>query len=175
MSQSTALLRVLRKGPLLSGPIRASMRHVPTFLGRMAMERWMLLSRAVPGHLRQLAEMRAASLVECAWCMDVSTAIGREMGFSDELIEAVGDWQASPILTDDQRLVIEYADRLSRTPVVVPADVTGRLAERFSRRQIVDLTNTITWENARARFNQALGLDPEGYSAETQARGRPLG
>ena len=34
----------------------------------------------------------------------------------------------------------------------------------FSEKQVVELTQLIAWENARARFNRAFGIEPDGYN-----------
>lgn len=69
----------------------------------------------------------------------------------------------SPELSDDERLVIEYADVLSRTPVGVSDDLRARMNAEFSEKQIVELTNEIAWEHARARFNRGLGIESDGF------------
>ena len=70
----------------------------------------------------------------------------------------------SPDLTAAERLVIEFADGLSRTPVVVSDDVRCRLGDEFSEKQIVELSHTVAWEHARARFNRGLGIESDGFS-----------
>lgn len=37
------------------------------------------------------------------------------------------------------------------------------LERHFSPRQIVELTHTVAWENARARFNRGFNIQPDGY------------
>jgi len=69
----------------------------------------------------------------------------------------------SPELTDRERLVVEFADGMSRTPVAVSDDLRRRLRLEFSEKQIVDLANTISWEHARARFNRGLGVASDGF------------
>jgi len=63
----SALVRTSRKGPTLPGPVRASWRHKPTFFGKMAMERWIASSRAMPIDLKTLASLRASAMVGCVW------------------------------------------------------------------------------------------------------------
>ena len=70
----------------------------------------------------------------------------------------------SPDLTATERLVIEYADAVSRTPVDVSDELRERLRAEFTEKQIVELTNTIAWEHARARFNRGLGIESDGFS-----------
>lgn len=95
--------------------------------------------------------------------MDLGTALGRELGIPDRTIDAVADWRSSTELTDEQRLVVEYAEQLSMTPANVTDEVYERLRAGFSERQIVELTNLIAWENARARFNRGFRVEPDGY------------
>jgi len=66
-------------------------------------------------------------------------------------------------LTDDERVAVEFADALSRTPVDVSLDLRNRLAAAFTEKQIVELSNVIAWEHARARFNRGLGIESDGF------------
>jgi hypothetical protein len=60
-------VKVLRRGPALPAPYRTALRHKPTLLGKLAMERWIGLGNAMPLDLKQLAQLRAGSLVGCLW------------------------------------------------------------------------------------------------------------
>lgn len=70
----------------------------------------------------------------------------------------------SPDLTDTERLVVEYADAVSRTPVDVTSELRERLRAEFTEKQMVELANTIAWEHARARFNRGSGIESDGFS-----------
>jgi alkylhydroperoxidase family enzyme len=61
-------------------------------------------------------------------------------------------------------LVLEYADRMTRTPVELPDALFARLRERFSDAELVELTSAIAWENYRARFDHAFGIEAENFS-----------
>ncbi len=60
-------LRVLRRGPVFPQPVRIAFAHKPSLLGRLAMERWVSLSRSLPANLKSLAGLRAASMIGCLW------------------------------------------------------------------------------------------------------------
>jgi len=60
--------------------------------------------------------------------------------------------------------VIEYAARMSRTPVEVPATLFASLRQQLNEAQLVELTATIAWENYRARFNHAFDIEAQGFS-----------
>lgn len=69
----------------------------------------------------------------------------------------------SACFSDLERLVLNYADELTRTPVEVPDALFERLRSQFSEAQLVELTSAIAWENYRARFNHAFGAESEGF------------
>ncbi len=63
-----------------------------------------------------------------------------------------------------ERLVLEYADAITDTPVEVPEALFARLREKFNEAQLVELTSAIAWENYRARFSHAFGIEGENFS-----------
>ncbi len=70
-------------------------------------------------------------------------------------------------LTETEKLVIEYAEALTVTPSVADDDLRARMADAFTRKQVVELTQVIAWENARARFNRGFDVQPDGYSIDS--------
>ncbi|HEY1691251.1 MAG TPA: hypothetical protein VGG39_03775 [Polyangiaceae bacterium] len=53
---------------------------------------------------------------------------------------------------------------MTRTPVDVPQRLFDALREHLDAAQMVELTAEIAWENHRARFNHALGIEAQGFS-----------
>ena len=51
---------------------------------------------------------------------------------------------------------------MTRTPVEVADALFAKLREKFTDAQLVELTATLAWENYRARFDHALGVESEG-------------
>ena len=60
--------------------------------------------------------------------------------------------------------MLEYADAMTQTPVEVAGVLFAKLGEKFSDAQLVELTATLAWENYRARFDHAFGVEAEGFS-----------
>jgi len=54
---------------------------------------------------------------------------------------------------------------MTRTPVQIPDQLSAALREHFDPRQMVKLTSAIAWENYRARFDHAFGIEVGGFSA----------
>jgi len=75
------------------------------------------------------------------------------------------NYRNSALFTEIERLVLEYADAMTQTPVEVPDALFAKLREKFTDAQMVELTATLAWENYRARFDHALGVEAEGFTA----------
>ena len=68
------------------------------------------------------------------------------------------------MFSETERLVLEYADAMTKTPVEVPETLFRKLREKFTEAQLVELTATLAWENYRARFDHAFGVEAEGFT-----------
>ncbi len=79
-----------------------------------------------------------------------------EDGITEEQLRELPNFRDSDAFDEDEKLVLEYAEGITRTPVEVSDELFERLRERFDEAQIVDLTWAAAIENLRARFNWAL-------------------
>lgn len=52
---------------------------------------------------------------------------------------------------------------MTSTPVEVPDALFDQLKARFNPAQLVELTAAIAWENYRARFNHAFGIESANF------------
>ncbi len=93
--------------------------------------------------------------------------MGRHSGISEPQIANLQNYQANPNFSGLERAVLEYADGMTCTPVVVSDALFARLREKFSEAQLLELTAAIAWENYRARFNHAFGIEAENFSEGT--------
>ena len=85
--------------------------------------------------------------------------MGRAEGVREEQLRDLGIADESDAFDDTERLVVRYADAMTRTLVEVPAEMFVELRRCFSDPEIVELTTAIAWENWRARFNHALDIE----------------
>ncbi|MGI8554708.1 MAG: carboxymuconolactone decarboxylase family protein [Dehalococcoidia bacterium] len=63
-----------------------------------------------------------------------------------------------------ERLVVAYAEAMTQTPLLMPEALFEALGQHFTNEQLVELTGVIAWENYRARFNHAFGIEAQGFS-----------
>lgn len=116
-----------------------------------------------PRH-RALAELKSATTVRCEYCIDLGSQIARGWGISDEELLAMADYRNASCFSDLDKLILEYATAISRTPVEVSDELFDRLRPHFDNAQLVALTHVINLGNLRARFNLALGIGSSGFS-----------
>ncbi|MDT5307163.1 MAG: hypothetical protein QOE48_2841 [Mycobacterium sp.] len=116
-----------------------------------------------PRH-RALAELKSAMTVRCEYCIDLGSAIAHGWGLTDEELLALSDYQTAICFSDLDKLILEYATALSRTPVEVSDELFEGLRTHFDNAQLVGLTHIITLGNLRGRFNLALGIGAAGFS-----------
>jgi alkylhydroperoxidase family enzyme len=76
----------------------------------------------------------------------------------------LSNYRSDSNFSDLERLVLEYADAMTQTPVEVPDALFARLREKFNEAELVELTSAIAWENYRARFSHAFGIEAENFS-----------
>ncbi|MGH7964379.1 MAG: carboxymuconolactone decarboxylase family protein [Candidatus Binatia bacterium] len=97
--------------------------------------------------------------------MDIGSAVGRKVGVTEAQLFDLARYQESPAFSPLERLVIEYSEAMTKTPVEVPDTLFAALRRHFNEAQLVELTATIAWENYRARFDHAFGIEAQGFSA----------
>jgi AhpD family alkylhydroperoxidase len=139
--------------------------HLPGVLrGYAKLEQPTAASRLLDRRHQALAELKAATMTACAYCIDRGSGVARRSGMTDEELLAVAQYQTSPLFGEVDKLVLSCAEGMSRTPVDVSADLVRRLREHFTDAQIVELTHLVALENLRGRFNLALGIQAAGFS-----------
>lgn len=76
---------------------------------------------------------------------------------------ALPDFENSSEFSPIEKLVMRYAAAMTKTPVEVSDEMFAALRQQFNHKQLVELTSSIAWENFRARFNHAFGIESEGF------------
>jgi 4-carboxymuconolactone decarboxylase len=90
--------------------------------------------------------------------------VGRREGITEQQLVDLGHFETSAAFSELEKLVLRYTEGMTRTPVEVPDDLFDRLREHFDPKQMVELTSIIAWENYRARFDHAFGIEAAGFS-----------
>lgn len=86
-----------------------------------------------------------------------------EIEGGDAKLADLDGWPESSAFGDQERVALEYAETMTYTGRKVDDALFGRLKEKFSEPQIVELTAAIALENFRSKFNPALGVESQGF------------
>jgi alkylhydroperoxidase family enzyme len=78
-------------------------------------------------------------------------------------VQAAANWRDSALFSDDERVALDYAERMTITGERVDDELFARLKARFSEAQIVELTAAVALENFRSKFNPPLGIEAQGF------------
>ena len=153
-----------RESEDMLGPIRVY-AHIPKLLsGYGKLEQTVAKVHLLDLRHRALAELKAATTTRCEYCIDLGSRISRDWGLTDEELLALPNYRTAACFSDVDKLVLDYAAAMSRTPVEVSDELFNALREHFDVPQMVELTHIVALENLRARFNLALGIGSAGFS-----------
>jgi len=132
----------------------------------IAFELGMERAHRLDARVKQLAELRVAALVGCAFCLDIGSALVRRTGVSERQLRELGEYRRSDAFSPLEKAALAWADLLSATPVTIDDDdpALRELRRHLDEAQLVELSAAIAHENLRARLNHALGYGSDGFS-----------
>ena len=112
---------------------------------------------------KNLVELKGAQMIGCEFCVDLGSQICRNSGFSDDELLALPRYRQSDLFTEREKVALDYAVGVMRTPVEVSDELFARVKEHFTDKQIVEITALLTVVNLD-RFNAAFGIGSAGFS-----------
>jgi AhpD family alkylhydroperoxidase len=126
--------------------------------------------------LRDLVNIRASTLNDCAFCLDMHVKEARLHGERDLRVHHSHVWRESPLFTPREKAALEWTDAVTRlSQEGVPDDLYRRTREHFSEKEMTDLTVAIgvinLWNRLAISFqsmpgsaDKTLGLDKAGLN-----------
>jgi alkylhydroperoxidase family enzyme len=126
----------------------------------------------LPSQTAVLIREQVASTNMCLFCMDASRwyVMTRE---PDDLarLDALPEYQTSPLFTDAQRAALDYATELTRDKQVKPATF-ARLTRHYNEREICDIVWLVASEHLNNITNIGLGIGSDGLCELAQRTGK---
>lgn len=115
-----------------------------------------LLCRSVSSRIHALIRFRAAMRIGAAAAAEQHAQVCEREGWDAEQMNAAAVGYDTPAFSDDERLLLRYADDLSRTPMDIDISVVRQLRQHFSEDQLLEIAASICQENFKARFATAI-------------------
>jgi AhpD family alkylhydroperoxidase len=119
--------------------------------------------KSIDERLKNLVELKGAQMIGCEFCVDLGSQICRNSGLSDDELLALPRYRQSDLLTDREKLALDYTVAVMRTPVEVTDELFAQMKENFSDKQLVEITAHLMVVNLD-RFNAAFGIGSAGFS-----------
>lgn len=152
--------------------VRIALHH-PRFAAALgAFEQAVDGTDVLDARLRALVNVKAASVVNCSFCLDIGSSEARKKGVSVNELHALDDHAGSDLFSAREKLALDYATALSRSPAELSEELMQGLRAEFTERELVELNYVIAWENFRARSNTGFGIGPAGFTHASR-RARP--
>ncbi len=115
----------------------------------------------------KLVRLQSSFTVACAFCIDMNSFEYDKVGITEREMQALQgriEIDAVETFSAREKVALEYAQLVSRTPLLFPSEFVDRLKANFDEREIVILASTAAQVNYWSRLIQALGIPPIGYS-----------
>jgi alkylhydroperoxidase family enzyme len=126
----------------------------------------------LPSQTAVLIREQVASTNMCLFCMDATRwyVMTREPGDLARL-DALPEYQTSPLFTEAQRAALDYATELTRDKQVQPATF-ARLTRYYNEREICDIVWLVASEHLNNITNIGLGIGSDGFCELAERTGK---
>jgi uncharacterized peroxidase-related enzyme len=151
-----------------------TMAHRPEiFATMMAHFAAVLNTGTVSTKLKELIIVRTSQLNVTPYCLASHTILARNLGWSDDQLGHLADWQARADFTPAEKAAIRLAETVTLNANAISDEQFAELKSFYDDGEIVELLCSIGLFNYFNRFNNALQMEPtkpgEGSCAETVA------
>ena len=128
----------------------------------LAFTREMRQGSVLDARLRELGIMMTARAANSGYEFDHHWNHALRAGVRPEQLEAIDDFETSPLFDRRERAVMRYA-REATTRIEVTDATWGALTEALPLREAMDLVMAVAWYNAVARINGPLEIENEPW------------
>jgi AhpD family alkylhydroperoxidase len=114
--------------------------------------------------LIMLVQLRASQINGCAYCLDMHWKDLRAIGDTEQRLCSLDAWRECPYYTDRERAALEWTEAVTLVADGhVPDVVYEVVRQRFTERELADLTLGVASINAWNRLSIAARLVPGTY------------
>ena len=113
--------------------------------------------------LRALITVRVSQVNNCAFCVDINSALVLERGGSMDKLKELDHFAESEKFSPREKAALNYAEAITYTDRKIDANIYNALKQHFEADAIVELTGLIAFQNLSSKFNNALDILPQGF------------
>lgn len=137
------------------------MAHRPEIFATMQDHFAAVLSTGtVSTRLKELIIVRTSQVNETPYCLASHTILARGLGWSDDQLSHLADWQIRDDFAPAEKAALRLAETVTRNANAITDEQFSELRSYFSEGEIVELLCAIGLFNYFNRFNNALRMEP---------------
>ena len=110
--------------------------------------------------LKELIIVRTSQVNDTPYCLASHTILARGLGWTDDQLENLADWQRREDFTAAEKSALRLAETVTRDAHAVSDEQYAELRSFYSEGEIVELLCAIGLFNYFNRFNNALKMEP---------------
>lgn len=110
--------------------------------------------------LKELIIVRTSQVNDTPYCLASHTALARNLGWNDDQLSHLADWQHRTDFTPAEKAALRLAETVTRDAHAVTDELFTELRSFYSEGEIVELLCAIGLFNYFNRFNNALHMEP---------------
>jgi alkylhydroperoxidase family enzyme len=129
--------------------------------------------RKLPLKYMELAIARVGWACGCRWMFSEHSKILRGLGYSEEALAAIPNWQVFDGFDPVERAVLAYADCIALDHGRTPDGLFDKLKAAFDEERIVELTYVTSMFMMNAHMIRALRLEHDDYDERVQEMPSP--
>lgn len=103
----------------------------------------------------------ASRAAGCQYCEAHSLIAAQIHGIAPEKVEAVWEYQTSPLYTEAERVALDYALAAGSVPNAVDAPLMARMKAHWSENQIIEILGAVCLYGFLNRWNDSMATELE--------------
>jgi alkylhydroperoxidase family enzyme len=121
------------------------------------------------GFMRLIAHF-ASRAAGCQYCEAHSLVAAKIHGIEQEKLDAIWDFQTSPLYSEAERAALDFALAAGAVPNAVNDEITSQMKEHWSEDQIVQILGAVCLYGFLNRWNDSMATELEGSPKEMGER-----
>jgi alkylhydroperoxidase family enzyme len=138
-----------------------ALSNSPTLAARVfPLANYFMNESSISPRRRELAVLILMKRLNCEYGFVRHIDIAQRVGLTKEQIDNVGSYRTSSLFTDEDKLVLRYAEELTQK-AQVDDDLYRQVQERLGQKEVIELTAATAFWNMMARNLNTLQVELE--------------
>lgn len=116
--------------------------------------------------LKELVILRTSQMNHCAYCLSSHTRICKKLGWSDDQLTNLADYESRDDFTPAEKAAIRLSEQMTKNERPLSDQEFADLSAHYSEGEIVELMAAIGLFNYFNRFNNLLDMESTQPSAK---------